>query len=397
MLCVGCRTFPCISVQKAVQSRRSTHPDLTIVPKKSKTQNVPQTDNVRIVSVQRIPPPGELVYGIPITRKAAEITYETRSAIQDILHGEDDRLVVICGPCSIHDVDAAMDYAARLKPLIKRYRKELVLIMRVYFEKPRTTIGWKGLINDPHLDNSFKINEGLEKARKLLLALNDMGVPAGTEYLDMLSPQYYSDLISWGAVGARTTESQGHRELASGLSCPVGFKNGTDGNVQIAIDAIGASSQPHHFLSRTKDDHSAIYETSGNDCCHLILRGGSNGPNYYRENVDAVCHKLEESGRRPQVMIDLSHANSMKKPERQILVGEDVARQITDGETRIMGVMIESHLVGGRQENIPGQPLVYGQSITDACIDFEQTEQILRTLVKAIRARRKLEAANRSE
>ena len=290
-----------------------------------------------------------------------------------------------------------MEYATRLKPLIKRYRKELVLIMRVYFEKPRTTIGWKGLINDPHLDNSFKINEGLEKARKLLLALNDMGVPAGTEYLDMLSPQYYSDLISWGAVGARTTESQGHRELASGLSCPVGFKNGTDGNVQIAIDAIGASSQPHHFLSRTKDDHSAIYETSGNDSCHLILRGGSNGPNYYRENVDAVCHKLEESGRTPQVMIDLSHANSMKKPERQILVGEDVARQITDGETRIMGVMIESHLVGGRQDNVPGEPLVYGQSITDACIDFAQTEQILQTLVKAIRARRRAQKAAESE
>ena len=351
--------------------------------------NLRKTDNVRIVSVQKIPAPGELIDQIPITEKAAETTFNTRSAIQNILHGKDDRLVVICGPCSIHDVDAALDYAGRLKPLVKAYENELVLIMRVYFEKPRTTIGWKGLINDPHLDNSFKINEGLEKARQLLLDLNDMGVPAGTEYLDMLSPQYYSDLISWGAVGARTTESQGHRELASGLSCPVGFKNGTDGNVQIAIDAIGASSQPHHFLSRTKDDHSAIYETSGNDGCHMILRGGSSGPNYYRENVDAVCKKLEAAGVRGQVMIDLSHANSMKNPDHQILVGEDVSRQITDGETRIMGVMIESHLVAGRQDNIPGEPMTYGQSITDACINFTQTEKILSTLVEAIRARRR--------
>jgi 3-deoxy-7-phosphoheptulonate synthase len=350
--------------------------------------NLPKTDNVRIVSVQRIPAPGELVNGIAITPKAAETTYSTRQAIQNILHGKDDRVVVICGPCSIHDVDAAIEYATRLKPLIDEYHEELVLIMRVYFEKPRTTIGWKGLINDPHLDNSFKINEGLEKARQLLLDLNDMGVPAGTEYLDMLSPQYYSDLISWGAVGARTTESQGHRELASGLSCPVGFKNGTDGNVQIAVDAIRASSQPHHFLSRTKDDHSAIYETSGNDSCHLILRGGSNGPNYYRENIDSVCLQLESAGLRPQLMVDLSHANSLKKADRQVLVGEDISRQITDGESRIMGMMIESHLVAGRQNHVPGQPLVYGQSITDACVDFSQTETILSTLVEAIRARR---------
>jgi len=350
--------------------------------------NLPKTDNVRIVSVQRIPAPGELVNGIAITPKAAETTYSTRKAIQNILHGKDDRVVVICGPCSIHDVDAAIEYATRLKPLIDEYREELVLIMRVYFEKPRTTIGWKGLINDPHLDNSFKINEGLEKARQLLLDLNDMGVPAGTEYLDMLSPQYYSDLISWGAVGARTTESQGHRELASGLSCPVGFKNGTDGNVQIAVDAIRASSQPHHFLSRTKDDHSAIYETLGNDSCHLILRGGSNGPNYYRENIDSVCLQLESAGLRPQLMVDLSHANSLKKADRQVLVGEDISRQITDGESRIMGMMIESHLVAGRQDHVPGQPLVYGQSITDACVDFSQTETILSTLVEAIRARR---------
>lgn len=350
--------------------------------------NLPKTDNVRIVSVQRIPAPGELVNGIAITPKAAETTYSTRQAIQNILHGKDDRVVVICGPCSIHDVDAAIEYATRLKPLIDEHHEELVLIMRVYFEKPRTTIGWKGLINDPHLDNSFKINEGLEKARQLLLDLNDMGVPAGTEYLDMLSPQYYSDLISWGAVGARTTESQGHRELASGLSCPVGFKNGTDGNVQIAVDAIRASSQPHHFLSRTKDDHSAIYETSGNDSCHLILRGGSNGPNYYRENIDSVCLQLESAGLRPQLMVDLSHANSLKKADRQVLVGEDISRQITDGESRIMGMMIESHLVAGRQDLVPGQPLVYGQSITDACVDFSQTETILSTLVEAIRARR---------
>ncbi len=350
--------------------------------------NLPQTDNLRIVSVKHVVSAADLLAKLPITAQAADTTARTRQAIQDILHGDDDRVVVICGPCSIHDVDAAIEYATRLKPLIDEYQNDLVLIMRVYFEKPRTTIGWKGLINDPHLDNSFKINEGLKKARKLLLDLNDMGVPAGTEYLDILSPQYYSDLISWGAIGARTTESQSHRELASGLSCPVGFKNGTDGNVQIAIDAIRAASQPHHFLSRTKADQSAIYETAGNDCCHLILRGGSNAPNYYRENVDAVCRKLEKAGMAPRVMIDLSHANSMKKPERQTLVGEDISRQITDGDTRIMGVMIESHLVAGRQDNVPGQPLVYGQSITDACVSFEQTKQILATLVQAIRDRR---------
>ena len=351
--------------------------------------NLPKTDNVRIVSVQRIPPPGELVEGFPITPQAAQTTYETRQAIEQVLLGQDDRVIVICGPCSIHDPKAALEYATRLKPLIEQYQNELILVMRVYFEKPRTTIGWKGLINDPYLDNSFKINKGLEFARKLLLDLNDMGVPAGTEYLDMLSPQYYSDLVSWGAVGARTTESQGHRELASGLSCPVGFKNGTDGDVQIAIDAIGASSKSHHFLSRTKDDQSAIYQTSGNTSCHLILRGGKHGPNYYRENVDAVCKRLEAAGHRPQVMIDLSHANSNKIYEHQILVGEDVSRQIRDGEERIIGMMIESHLLAGNQKQVPGQPLVYGQSITDACINFEQTEGILATLVDAIKTRRK--------
>ncbi len=353
-----------------------------------KIHNLPKTDNVRIVSVQQIPAPGRLVEAFPITEKAAQTTFETRQAIHNVLVGDDDRVVVICGPCSIHDTDAAIEYAKKLKPLIVKYQNELVLMMRVYFEKPRTTIGWKGLINDPHLDNSFKINEGLEKARKLLLDLNDMGVASGTEYLDMLSPQYYSDLIAWGAVGARTTESQGHRELASGLSCPVGFKNGTDGNVQIAIDAIRAASKPHHFLSRTKDDHSAIYETSGNNNCHLILRGGDTGPNYYRENVDTVCKALEKAELRPQVMIDVSHANSSKNPDNQVLVAQDISRQIAAGESRIMGMMIESHLVGGRQDNIPGEPLVYGQSITDACVDFDQTEEILSTLVKAIRTRR---------
>ncbi len=347
-----------------------------------------ETDNLRIVSVKRIPPPGEVHAQYPINDEAAATTFSTRHAIDDALHDEEDRLVVVCGPCSIHDVDAAMEYAQQLKVLIDQYAGELLLIMRVYFEKPRTTIGWKGLINDPFLDNTFQINKGIQKARKLLLDLNMMGVPAATEYLDMLSPQYYSDLISWGAIGARTTESQSHRELASGLSCPVGFKNGTDGNIQIAVDAIGAASKPHHFLSRTKSDTSAIYETSGNDCCHLILRGGTDGPNYKAKDINDACEKLKDSGLKELVMVDLSHANSRKDPDRQVDVAADIAQQIAGGEHRVMGVMIESHLVHGNQKHEPGKTLVYGQSITDACIDMTQTKAVLANLAAAVKTRR---------
>ena len=295
----------------------------------------------------------------------------------------DNRLLVVVGPCSIHDPKAAMEYARRLQPLIQRYARSLHLVMRVYFEKPRTTVGWKGLINDPGLDNSFQINKGLSIARKLLIDLNAMGVSAGTEYLDLISPQYISDLISWGAIGARTTESQVHRELASGLSCPVGFKNGTTGNIQIAIDAIGSAMQPHHFLSVTKRGQSAIFSTAGNENCHIILRGGKQ-TNYDANAVDDVASMLEKSGLPPRIMIDFSHANSRKQIERQLVVGQAVAEQLRAGDERIIGVMIESHLVAGRQDLIPGKPLTYGQSITDPCIGWEDTESLLAVLADAV-------------
>ncbi|MCG7656198.1 3-deoxy-7-phosphoheptulonate synthase AroG [Wielerella bovis] len=341
-----------------------------------------KTDDVRIQAVAELLPPIAHLYELPISDAAAELVVKTRQEISDLVHGKDNRLLVIIGPCSIHDTKAAMEYAQRLLPLRKKYEKELLIVMRVYFEKPRTTVGWKGLINDPHLDGSFDINFGLRQARKLLLDLNNLGMPASTEFLDMITPQYYADLISWGAIGARTTESQVHRELASGLSCPVGFKNGTDGNLKIAIDAIGAASHPHHFLSVTKAGHSAIVHTSGNSDCHVILRGGKE-PNYSAEHVQAASEQLSKAGVTPKLMVDFSHANSRKDFRRQMEVAQDVAQQIQNGEQNIMGVMVESHLVEGRQD----KPECYGQSITDACIGWETTEELLALLAQANRVR----------
>ncbi|SAY51796.1 3-deoxy-7-phosphoheptulonate synthase AroG [Neisseria weaveri] len=339
-------------------------------------------DDVRIKEINELLPPIAHLYELPITDTASELVHRTRQEIARLVHGQDNRLLVIIGPCSIHDPKAAIEYAQRLLPLRKKYEKELLIVMRVYFEKPRTTVGWKGLINDPHLDGTFDINFGLRQARKLLLELNNMGMPASTEFLDMITPQYYADLISWGAIGARTTESQVHRELASGLSCPVGFKNGTDGNLKIAIDAIGAASHPHHFLSVTKAGHSAIVRTGGNPDCHVILRGGKE-PNYSSEHVQTASAELVKAGVTPKLMVDFSHANSRKDYKRQMEVAEDVAQQIRNGENNIMGVMVESHLVEGRQD----KPEVYGQSITDACIGWGSTETLLDLLAEANRNR----------
>ena len=342
-----------------------------------------KTDDVRIHAVDELLPPIAHLYELPISSQAADLVESTRSGIADLIHGRDKRLLVVIGPCSIHDTKAALEYAGRLLPLRKKYERELLIVMRVYFEKPRTTVGWKGLINDPYLNGTFDINFGLRQARKLLLELNNMGMPASTEFLDMITPQYYADLISWGAIGARTTESQVHRELASGLSCPVGFKNGTDGNLKIAIDAIGAASHPHHFLSVTKSGHSAIIHTAGNPDCHVILRGGKE-PNYSTEHVKDSVAQLEKAGVSTRLMVDCSHANSRKDYTRQMEVAEDVAGQIRNGEGNIMGVMVESHLVAGRQD----EPLVYGQSITDACIGWETTEEMLEMLALAKRESR---------
>lgn len=341
-----------------------------------------KTDDVRILAVDELLPPIAHLYELPISNQAAELVVKTRTEVADLVSGKDKRLLVIIGPCSIHDPKAALEYAQRLLPLRKQYEKELLIVMRVYFEKPRTTVGWKGLINDPHLDGTFDINFGLRQARSLLLELNNMGMPASTEFLDMITPQYYADLISWGAIGARTTESQVHRELASGLSCPVGFKNGTDGNLKIAIDAIGAASHSHHFLSVTKAGHSAIVHTAGNLDCHVILRGGKE-PNYSSVHVKAAAEQLSKAGVTPKLMVDFSHANSQKDFRRQMEVAKDVAQQIIDGEENIMGVMVESHLVEGRQD----KPECYGQSITDACIGWETTEELLALLAKANRTR----------
>src|SRR5713226_3080466 len=346
-----------------------------------------KTDDLRINEIKELAPPSDLLREFSITQKAAETVWETRQAIHRILHGADDRLLVIMGPCSIHDVKAAQEYAGKLKEAKARLTADLLVVMRVYFEKPRTTVGWKGLINDPNLDGSFRINEGLRIARRLLLDLNEMGVPAGCEFLDMITPQYIADLVSWGAIGARTTESQVHRELASGLSCPVGFKNGTDGNVRIALDAIRAAQVPHHFLSVTKAGHSAIVSTTGNEDCHIILRGGK-VPNYDAASVDLACRDLAAAGLAQRVMIDCSHANSGKDPQMQVQVGRTVAAQISDGDERIFGVMVESHLKGGRQDLAPGKELVYGLSITDACIGWEDSHKILDTLADAVRQRR---------
>jgi 3-deoxy-7-phosphoheptulonate synthase len=347
-----------------------------------------KTDDIRILGMQEVISPDDLQQQLPLTEQAASTTVDARKAIHNVLHGEDDRLLVVIGPCSIHDPESALDYASRLKPYIDSLAEDLIVVMRVYFEKPRTTIGWKGLINDPDLDESFHINKGLKTARELLLNLNARGVSAATEYLDLITPQYVSDLIAWGAIGARTTESQTHRELSSGLSCPIGFKNGTDGTIKVAIDAIGSACQPHHFLSVTKQGRSAIFETSGNEDCHLILRGGKE-PNYDAESVNNAAQALGKAGVNARLMIDLSHANSNKQHERQLLVGEDVAGQIANGDMRISGVMIESHLVAGRQDQVEGKELVYGQSITDACIDWDSSITLLEQLASAVQARRK--------
>jgi 3-deoxy-7-phosphoheptulonate synthase len=348
---------------------------------------MPRTDDLRIRELKELLPPSHLIREFACSDKAATVVAESRNALHRILHGQDDRMMVVVGPCSIHDTDAAMEYAHRLAAERERFKGDLEIVMRVYFEKPRTTVGWKGLINDPYMDNSFRINDGLRMARELLLNINELGLPAGTEFLDMISPQYVADLISWGAIGARTTESQVHRELASGLSCPVGFKNGTDGNIKIAVDAIKAASQPHHFLSVTKGGHSAIVSTGGNEDCHIILRGGK-APNYDAASVEEACKAIAANGLAARVMIDASHANSSKKPENQVPVCADIASQVARGDTRIVGVMVESHLVAGRQDLVPGKELTYGQSITDGCIDWDSSVQVLEGLAEAVRQRR---------
>lgn len=345
------------------------------------------TDDLRIVELKEVKAPEVIHKQFPSTDKAQITIQNARQEIHNILIGEDDRLIVVMGPCSIHDVQAAKEYAELIKTSRNKFAKDLLIIMRVYFEKPRTTVGWKGLINDPELDESFKINQGLGMARDLLVYVNDLGVPTGTEFLDLVSPQYVADLISWGAIGARTTESQVHRELASGLSCPVGFKNATDGGVRVAIDAISSSSRPHVFLSVTKQGTSAIFNTSGNEDCHIILRGG-NEPNYDATHVEKVSQELCESGTKANLMIDFSHANSQKNFKKQLDVAENVSQQIAEGETRIIGAMVESHLIEGRQNCTDKNNLVYGQSITDACINWQDSLIILQQLAEAVQQRR---------
>jgi 3-deoxy-7-phosphoheptulonate synthase len=346
------------------------------------------TDDERIQNIVPLPPPEHLIRFFPIqgTAVEAQIT-ETRANVRHILHGRSDRLLVVMGPCSIHDPAAALEYARKLSDQRKRLSRELEVLMRVYFEKPRTTVGWKGLINDPYLNGSFRINEGLRIARDLLVRINQHGVPAGCEFLDVISPQYIGDLVSWGAIGARTTESQVHRELASGLSAPVGFKNGTDGNVRIAVDALLAARQKHHFLSVHKNGQVAIVETRGNDDCHIILRGGKS-PNYDVASVQAACAELARAKLPERLMIDCSHANAAKDYRRQVSVAADLGRRIAGGERRIVGVMVESHLVEGRQDLAPGQPLVFGQSITDPCLGWDESERLLESLAEAVKERR---------
>lgn len=355
-----------------------------VVPKNS---DYSQIDDLRIASICDVAYPAQVMAEIPASSNAVGVVESTRNAIHEILYGRDDRLIAIVGPCSIHDSDAAMEYATRLGNIKSKLADDLLVVMRVYFEKPRTTIGWKGLINDPDLDGTFDINKGLRLARTLLLDLNNIGVPAGVEFLDIVTPQYIADLVSWGAIGARTTESQVHRQLVSGLSCPVGLKNGTDGNLQIAVDGAHAASKSHRFLSIRKDGRTAIFETSGNEDCHIILRGGK-VPNYTAEHVDIASELLAKRGLAENIMIDFSHANSSKQFFRQMDTGRDVGGQIASGDTRIIGVMIESHLVEGRQDHTPGKTLVYGQSITDACIGWDDTEVLLTELAEAVRQRR---------
>jgi 3-deoxy-7-phosphoheptulonate synthase len=346
-----------------------------------------QVDDVRIRDIFELAPPSHLLREFKANDAVEQLVFDTRRDIHKVLHGADDRLVVVVGPCSIHDKRSALEYTKRLRALREELTHDLVIVMRVYFEKPRTTVGWKGLINDPMLDGSFKINEGLRLARELLLEINELGVPAATEFLDTLTPQYYADLISWGAIGARTTESQVHRQLASGMSCPMGFKNGTDGNIKIAVDAIKAAAAPHFFLSVTKGGHSAIISTNGNEDCHVILRGGKT-PNYDAASVQASASELAKAALPQRIMIDFSHANSSKQHEKQIEVSADVGQQMAAGDERIFGVMIESHLNGGRQDLTPGKALDYGVSITDACIDWAATENVLRQLASDVQKRR---------
>lgn len=346
-----------------------------------------RTDDLRIQQINELISPQQLIKDIGLSDVAAETVASARQTIHCILNGEDDRLLVVVGPCSIHDPIAALDYAALLQRAAQELAGDLFIVMRVYFEKPRTTVGWKGLINDPDLNNSFQINKGLHLARKLLVDLAEMGLPAGTEYLDLISPQYVADLVSWGAIGARTTESQTHRELTSGLSCPVGFKNATDGDIQVAIDAIKSASQPHHFLSVTKSGRSAIFQTTGNEDCHIILRGGKQ-PNYDMFSVEDSQAMLEKAGLPARIMIDASHANSRKIPARQLDVASDIATQVARGNRSIFGLMLESNLVEGRQDVVPGEPLVYGQSITDPCVSWDDTLPALHKLADAVRARR---------
>ena len=352
-----------------------------------------QTDDLRIVEIKEVLPPLQLHQELPLSDAGSRTVARTREQIHDILTGRDDRLLAVMGPCSIHDTRAALEYAQRFRRLMEQVGEELCMVMRVYFEKPRTTVGWKGLINDPNLDGSFQINKGLRLARQLLTDLVDMGVPTGTEFLDLISPQYVADTVCWGAIGARTTESQVHRELASGLSCPVGFKNSTDGSLRVAIDAIGSASHPHHFLSVTKAGRSAIFSTSGNPDCHIILRGGTSGPNYDRESISSAVTQLEQAGLPARLMIDCSHANSLKQHERQLVVGRDIAGQLAEGTSSIIGVMIESHLVAGRQDIAPGREPAFGQSITDACLGWEESELLIRELAAAVRARRAAHSA----
>ena len=344
-------------------------------------------DDLRIQSAAVVDTPLTLEAERPITADAGRLVYDSRQQVLRILHGQDDRLLVVVGPCSIHDTDAALDYARRLKPVAARLAGQMLIVMRVYFEKPRTTVGWKGLINDPNLDESYRINQGLRMARNLLLDLAEMGVPAGTEFLDLITPQYLAALVSWGAIGARTTESQLHRQLVSGLSCPVGFKNGTSGDAGIAIEAILSARQPHTFLGHTKDGQTAIFATRGNQDCHLILRGGRGVTNYSAADVERIAQLETKAGLQPALMIDCSHANSRKDHTRQPLVCRDVAGQIARGDQRIVGLMLESNLIGGAQKQVPGQPLIYGQSVTDACISWQETVPLLEEVAAAVTAR----------
>mgnify|MGYP001643783122 FL=1 len=346
-------------------------------------------DDLRIAAIEELIPPFALLERHPLTESAATTVDAAREVIHGILDGTDDRLLVVIGPCSIHDVDAAHEYAARLRPLSERYREQLLIVMRVYFEKPRTTMGWKGLLNDPYLDGSFAINEGLAIGRKLLLDLAEAGIPAAVEYLDVIIPQYIADLVSWGAIGARTTESQIHRQLASGLSCPIGFKNGTNGDVQIAVDAIVSARCAHSFLGATKSGHAAIVTTHGNKDCHLILRGGNKGPNYDAAHVKAAVATLAAAHVPQNVMVDCSHANSNKQHLRQMTVAASVAAQIAAGNRHIIGLMAESNLVEGAQKLEAGKPLVYGQSITDPCIGWDDTEKMLALLADAVAERQR--------